>query len=118
MLFESAIPDGDAKITNAITEKHRPHQPVERLIHIIRGQKVMLDNDLAQLYEVQTKRLNEAVSQNPARFPPTFMFRLTQDELRDLRSQSATSNKTRGGRRYLPHVFTEHGVGDAFLGSQ
>lgn len=85
-------------------------QPVESLIYIVRGQKVMLDSDLALLYEVQTKRLNEAVARNRSRFPARFMFQLTQAETRDLRSQSATSNKGRGGRRYLPHVFTEHGV--------
>lgn len=84
--------------------------PVESLIHVIRGQKVMLDSDLARLYGVETKRLNEAVARNQPRFPPRFMFQLTQAELRNLRSQSATSNKGRGGRRYLPNVFTEHGV--------
>jgi phage regulator Rha-like protein len=85
-------------------------RPLEGLIHVIRGQKVMLDSDLAELYEVPTKRLNEAVKRNPGRFPTRFMFQLSQDETGSLRSQFATSSQSRGGRRYLPHVFTEHGV--------
>jgi len=84
--------------------------PVESLIHFIRGQKVMLDSDLAQLYQVPTKRLNEAVRRNPERFPGRFMFQLTSKEADALRSQNAASNKKRGGRRYLPYAFTEHGV--------
>jgi hypothetical protein len=85
-------------------------EPTDTLIHVVRGQKVMLDSDLARLYRVETKRLNETVARNPGRFPPRFMFRLTQEEIRSLRSQSATSNKGRGGRRFLPYAFTEHGV--------
>ena len=84
--------------------------PVESLIRLIRGQKVMLDSDLAQLYLVPTKRLNEAVRRNPERFPGRFMFQLTSKEAEALRSQNATSNTGRGGRRYLPYAFTEHGV--------
>jgi len=83
---------------------------VERRILLIRGQKVMLDRDLAELYGVATKRLNEAVRRNIARFPPDFMFELTNAEAERLRSQFATSNRARGGRRYLPLVFTEQGV--------
>jgi hypothetical protein len=70
----------------------------------------MLDADLAALYEVTTKRLNEAVKRNRERFPGTFMFQLTAKEANSLRSQFATSNEGRGGRRYLPYAFTEHGV--------
>ena len=70
----------------------------------------MLDSDLAELYEVPTKGLNEAVKRNLARFPKHYMFQLTTEEFESLRSQFATSNKTRGGRRYMPYVFTEQGV--------
>ena len=77
-------------------------------IQVIRGQRVLLDADLAQLYEVETKRFNEQIRRNPARFPADFMFSLTPQEFAGLRSQIATSN--RGGRRYLPMVFTEHGA--------
>ncbi len=70
----------------------------------------MLDADLAQLYEVPKKRLNEQVRRNLKRFPEDFMFQLTADEADALRSQIATSKKGRGGRRYLPYVFTEQGV--------
>jgi hypothetical protein len=83
---------------------------VESLIRVVRGQKVMLDGDLAELYGVPTKRLNEAVSRNKNRFPARFMFQLTLEEANSLRSQIATSKPGRGGRRYLPYVFTEHGV--------
>ena len=83
---------------------------VKNLIYEIRGYKVMLDSDLAELYEVSTKRLNEAVKRNLARFPKHYMFQLTTEEFESLRSQFATSNKTRGGRRYMPYVFTEQGV--------
>lgn len=83
---------------------------VKNLIYEIRGYKVMLDSDLANLYEVPTKRLNEAVKRNIARFPKHYMFQLTNEEFESLRSQIATSNKSRGGRRYMPYVFTEQGV--------
>jgi phage regulator Rha-like protein len=81
---------------------------VESAIHLIRGQRVMLDSDLAQIYEVSTKRLNQQLKRNRNRFPEDFAFQLTANELVSLRSQIVTS-KTRGGRRYLPWVFTEHG---------
>lgn len=83
---------------------------VERAIHVIRGHKVMLDSDLAEVYGVTTKRLNEQVHRNLDRFPEDFMFRLTAEEVDSLRSQNATSNIGRGGRRSLPYVFTEHGA--------
>lgn len=77
-------------------------------IYHIRGYKVMLDQDLAALYQVPTKRLNEQVKRNMGRFPADFMFQLTEDEFENLRSQIATSSW--GGRRIAPYVFTEHGV--------
>jgi phage regulator Rha-like protein len=83
---------------------------IERRIFLIRKQKVMLDTDLAELYGVTTKRLNEQVRRNLKRFPADFMFQLNVDEASFLRSQFATSNVGRGGRRYLPYAFTEQGV--------
>jgi hypothetical protein len=82
---------------------------VERRILFIRGQKVLLDADLAELYEVPTKRLNEQVRRNRKRFPEDFVFQLTREEFEGLRSQFATSS-LHGGRRYLPFAFTEHGA--------
>lgn len=76
----------------------------------VRGQRVIVDADLAALYDVPTKRFNEAVKRNLAKFPADFMFTLTDDEFAALRSQFATSNSGRGGRRYAPRVFTEHGA--------
>ncbi|MCX7806096.1 MAG: ORF6N domain-containing protein [Planctomycetota bacterium] len=86
-----------------------PVEQISRHILTIRGQKVMLDKDLAGLYGVEVRRLNEQVRRNPDRFPPEFMFQLTPNEFRRLRSQIAIS-KGRGGRRYLPYAFTEHGA--------
>ena len=85
-------------------------QFIERRIYLIRGQKVMIDEDLAELYQVETKRLNEQVRRNQRRFPADFMFQLNQKETEILRSQFATSRSSHGGRRSLPHAFTEHGV--------
>lgn len=81
---------------------------IQSKIYGIRSQKVMLDFDLAEMYEVETKRLKESVKRNLSRFPPDFMFTLTQKEFQALRSQIATSN--RGGIRYLPFAFTGQGV--------
>jgi len=81
---------------------------IQSMIYEIRGYQVMLDADLARIYQVETKVLNQAVKRNIGRFPTEFMFQLTQAEYDGLRSQFVTSN--RGGRRYLPFVFTEHGV--------
>jgi hypothetical protein len=78
-------------------------------IVVVRGQKVMLDAELAMLYRVPTKALNQAVQRNLTRFPSDFMFKLTKDESVSLRSQTVTS-KSRGGRRHLPLAFTEQGV--------
>lgn len=87
-----------------------PIETIERRIYLIRSQKVMLDSDLADLYQVPTKSLNLAVRRNADRFPEDFSFQLTKEKVSSLRFQSETSNKGRGGRRYLPHAFTEHGV--------
>jgi hypothetical protein len=84
-------------------------QKILSRIYVIRGQKVMLDEDLAQMYNVETKRLNEQIKRNPSRFPKDFMFTLTDKEYENLKSQFATSRRW-GGRRKLPHVFTEQGV--------
>jgi hypothetical protein len=82
---------------------------IERLIILVRGHKVMLDADLAELYGVQTKALNQAVKRNQNRFPSDFMFQLDQEEFENLRSQFVTSSQW-GGRRIPPYVFTEQGV--------
>lgn len=83
---------------------------IESLILNVRGLRVMLDSDLAKIYGVQLKRLNEQVRRNAERFPNDFAFQVTGQELVALRSQIATSKKGRGGRRHLPWVFTEHGA--------
>jgi hypothetical protein len=83
---------------------------IERKIFFIRSQSVIIDFHLANLYGVSTKRLKEQVRRNYKRFPSDFMFELTTDEYEDLRSQFATSNLGRGGRRYLPYAFTEQGI--------
>ena len=96
---------------------------IESLIRVIRGQQVMLDSDLAMLYNVETKRLKEQVNRNLERFPDDFLFKLTREEYNSLRSQIATSNKKdnplrsqfvtpngRGGNRYLPYAFTRNGI--------
>lgn len=82
---------------------------IENHILIVRGQRVMLDSDLAEIYGVETKRLIEQVKRNLGRFPEDFMFQLTREENADLRSQFETSSQ-HGGRRYLPYAFTEHGA--------
>jgi hypothetical protein len=86
-----------------------PMEAIDRMIHVLRGHRVMLDTDLARIYGVPLKRLNEQVKRNADRFPPDFAFQLTRQEFAALRSQFATS-KGRGGRRHLPWVFTEHGA--------
>ncbi len=83
---------------------------IERSILVIRGQKVIMDVDLAMLYGVETRRLNEQVKRNAERFPEDFMFRLTSAEFEDLKSHFATSSASWGGRRSLPYAFTEHGA--------
>jgi phage regulator Rha-like protein len=83
---------------------------VDSKIQILRGQKVILDTDLAELYGVPVKQLNQQIKRNSDRFPADFFFQLSAAEYRSLRSQIVTSNSSRGGRRYLPHAFTEHGA--------
>jgi phage regulator Rha-like protein len=86
--------------------------PIERItnkIYLMRGMKVMLDRDLAELYDVETRTLVQAIKRNKQRFPPDFMFQLSKDEFDSLRSQIVIS-KGRGGRRYPPYAFTEQGV--------
>lgn len=85
-------------------------QQIESRIFTIRGEQVMLDKDLAEMYQVETKRLIEQVKRNIDRFPDNFMFQLTDEEWITLRSQIATSSNQHGGRRYPPYVFTEQGV--------
>jgi hypothetical protein len=98
------------KKTTAIAKQLQlPVELIERRIYLMRGIKVMLDAHLAELYQVPTFRLNEAVKRNRNRFPEDFMLRLTKEEAESLTSQNAMS-KGRGGRRTLPYVFTEHGV--------
>jgi hypothetical protein len=92
---------GDADLSTTRLEKH---------IHELRGHNVMLDDDLAMLYGVEVKVLNQAVRRNASRFPPDFIFQLTPPEAARLRSQIVTSKASHGGRRYLPHAFTEEGV--------
>jgi hypothetical protein len=85
-------------------------EQIEPLILLLRGQQVLLDADLAGLYGVTTKRLNEQVKRNRHRFPADFLLRLTGAETASLRSQNATSKTLRGGRRYAPSALTEHGA--------
>ena len=112
--FNPAMPS-KRKIDSQKIEK------VESRIYLIRGHRVMIDSDLAAIYGVTTKRLNEQLKRNRSRFPEGFAFQLTVKELRSLRSQFVTSSSTvlrsqiatskgRGGRRYLPWAFTEHGA--------
>lgn len=88
-----------------------PLETITQRILILRGQKVLIDSDLATLYDVPTKRFNEQVKRNLERFPEDFMFQLTEEEYDSLRSQFATLKTGRGQhRKYLPYVFTEHGA--------
>ena len=99
------MPKRSPKTKKALT----PLEPIEPVIRIIRGQRVILDSDLAKIYGTSTMRLNEQVKRNQKRFPADFMFRLTKNEWDSLISQIAIS-KGRGGRRKLPYAFTEHGA--------
>ncbi|WP_294254849.1 ORF6N domain-containing protein [Propionivibrio sp.] len=107
------MPDQFTEQTDMTQPIPTPVQPVADIaqaIVFLRGQRVLLDADLATLYDVTTKRFNEQVKRNLDRFPEDFMFQLTEQEFAALRSQFATSNVGRGGRRYLPYAFTEHGA--------
>lgn len=86
------------------------NRKIQSMIYIFRGRQVMIDSDLARLYQVTTGRLNEQVKRNIDRFPVQFMFQLTAEEYQFLISQNAISNKGRGGRRNLSYVFTEQGI--------
>src|SRR5687768_19198 len=95
-------------MTNPDKELMIPEEVVMNKIYLIRGQKVMLDRDLAELYDVETKVLNQAVKRNSDRFPADFKFQLTQKEFENLKSQIVTSSW--GGVRKMPFAFTEQGV--------
>ena len=85
-------------------------QTIQNRIFTIRGQQVMFDRDLAEMYGVETRIFNQAVKRNITRFPESFRFQLTDDEYKNLRSQFVTSSSAHGGRRHLPYAFTEQGV--------
>ena len=101
---ELVVQEAKMELYNDINEA-----TIKNLIYVIRGQQVMLDSDLAELYQVETKVFNQAVKRNMERFPKEFCFQLTREEYNSLRSQIVTS-KGKGGRRYLPYVFTEQGI--------
>ncbi len=96
-----------AKLTKLIAA---PDEIIMNKIYVIRGQKVMIDRDLAALYEVETKRLKEAVRRNPRRFPNDFMFEMNAKEFENWRSHYASSKEDKQGLRYAPFCFTEQGV--------
>jgi hypothetical protein len=109
------------EIAKADSTQLQPLENIENLIHVIRGKQVMLDRDLARLYGVETKALNQAVKRNMERFPEDFMFQLSKEEFENLRSQIVTSSEDEilrsqnvtsswGGQRYMPYVFSENGV--------
>ena len=83
---------------------------VDSIIHLLRDQRVIFDADLAELYGVSVKHLNQQIKRNSRRFPPDFLFQLSKREYENLRSQIVTSSSSHGGRRYLPLAFTEHGA--------
>jgi hypothetical protein len=95
---------------DAFVTSHRRIANLESAIHLIRGQRVMLDSDLATIYGVSTRQLNQQLKRNRDRFPDDFAFQLRREEYRTLMSQIVTSKEGRGGRRKLPWVFTEHGA--------
>jgi phage regulator Rha-like protein len=88
----------------------KPNEVIIDKIYLIRGQKVMIDRDLAELYQVETKVLKQSIKRNISRFPEDFMFEMTKEELENWRSQFVTSNSDKMGLRYLPFAFTEQGV--------
>jgi hypothetical protein len=103
------VPDGHADKSRAIANAPS-EDALEHRIFTVRGYRVMLDNDLAAVYGVLPKRLNQQVKRNRARFPADFVIQLTEDEVAALRLQIATSRQGWGGRRYRPYAFTEHGA--------
>jgi hypothetical protein len=98
------------EVVNSSSNLMLPDEVISSRIYLIRGEKVMLDRDLAELYGVETKYLKRQVRRNLLRFPPDFMFELTELELQLWRSQFGTSNSDKMGLRYLPYAFTETGV--------
>lgn len=102
----------DDRMNTLKFQKDTSNKVIENLIYTIRGRQVMLDSDVANLYQCETKYLNRVVKRNIERFPEEFCFQLNYDELKNLRCQFVTSssNNNYGGRRYLPYVFTEHGI--------
>ena len=98
----------DENMSNTENNLATPDEIIMNKIYFVRDEKVMIDSDLAELYGVETKRLNEQVKRNISRFPADFMFELTEAEFKNLKSQFATSSW--GGRRSPPYAFTEHGV--------
>lgn len=109
--FEVTNRDLKEEVLEQVTVHDQPSiDQVKSRIYSVRGVEVMLDRELAQLYGVETKVLNQAVKRNIQRFPERFMFQVSPEEWDSLKSQIVTSNKGRGGDRYLPYVFTEQGV--------
>lgn len=98
-----------AKIGNKDSMVVISESAIQQRIYDIRGVKIMLDSDLATLYQIETKNLKRQVKRNLSRFPSDFMFELTAEEMKSLRCQNVTTNN-RGGNRYLPYAFTELGV--------
>ncbi len=109
---KSSLTNTDEKLQKIVVEPLQYN--IKNMIYVVRNQQVMLDSDLAMLYQVETKRLNEAVKRNISRFPERFRFQLTKEEYENLKSQFATSSLDEdngyGGRRKLPFVFTEQGI--------
>ena len=99
-------------MTDALTEllSTKEETEIKDLIHEFRGKQVMLDSDLARLFEVETRNLNKAMNRNINRFPEDFCFKLNSLEFKSLKFQNGTSNEGRGGRRKLPYVYTEQGI--------
>lgn len=103
----------DNEIDNSVVQDEISNKEIKNLIYTIRGKQVMLDSDVAKLYHYETKNINKAVKRNIDRFPDDFWFQLTEIEFQALRFQIGTSMQSkdfRGGRRYLPYVFTEQGI--------
>ena len=103
----------EKETNNLLVQENISNEDIKNLIYTIRGKQVMLDSDVARLYHYETKNINKAVKRNIERFPEDFCFQLTEEEFQTLRFQFGTSKQNeefRGGRRYLPYVFTEQGI--------
>lgn len=103
----------EKETNNLLVQENVSNEDIKNLIYTIRGNQVMLDSDVARLYHYETKNINKAVKRNIERFPKDFCFQLTEEEFQTLRFQFGTSEQNeefRGGRRYLPYVFTEQGI--------